>query len=87
MDKIVLVICLLTIIPAGILSNRLRSKYKNTKGLLIAQFVWLLLCTIGFVIFLRPVYTTMQNIVAGAFISVAMVYFFFKLRNFRANSH
>jgi len=38
MDKVILLVCFLVLIPLMILGNRLRMKYKNTKALLIVQF-------------------------------------------------
>ena len=86
MDKVILLVCFLVLIPLMILGNRLRMKYKNTKALLIVQFAWFLLGSIGFIFFLKPEYTRMQNIAVGAFIGGALVYFFFKFRNITQNS-
>src|SRR6185312_11924291 len=86
MDIVALLICLLVLILL-ILGNRVTMKYKNTKGLLILQFVWFLLCAVSFIFFLKPEFTRIQNITVGAFIGGALVYFFFRFRNIIQNSN
>jgi|SRR6185312_3293363 len=87
MEIVALLVCILILIPLQIFGNWLRMKYKNTKGFLLLQFVWFLLCAVSFIFFLKPEFTRIQNIAVGAFIGGALVYFFFRFRNIIQNSN
>gem|GEM_PF-1710999 len=87
MDKIILIICLLIVIPSIILMNKFRMKYRNTKALLIIQFCWFLVCLTIFFFFLKPNFNKTQNIVMGAFAGGGLVYFFFNFKRISENSH
>ena len=80
MDKVVVIICLLIVIPLVILGNRFRRKYRGTKILLILQFCWFLVCFTIFFFFLRPNFNGTQNIVMGAFAGGGLVYFFYNFK-------
>jgi len=88
MDKIVVFLCLLTLMVLLILYNRWKRNHRNSKALLLLQFLWLILW-ITAILFLKPKFNQIENILLGAFFGGALVYFFYRFRKifFKNSDH